>query len=147
EVEGLSGVRVASDDVATGEIGARVRRASLSLHRGEVLGIAGLVGAGRTQLLRAIFGLDAGRGGKVRVGTYVGPASPARRWAQQVGMVSEDRKIEGLALGLSITDNLTLSNLPPLLSPARQAAAAEPWLKRLAVRFRSPHQSVGDLSG
>jgi ribose transport system ATP-binding protein len=140
-------VRVTSDDVTTGEVGARLRRASLSLHTGEVLGIAGLIGAGRTQLLRAIFGLDAVRSGKLRVGIYAGPASPARRWAQRVGMVSEDRKVEGLALDLSIADNLTLSSLPTLLTPARQAAGSQIWLKRLAVRCRSPHQSVGDLSG
>ena len=74
--------------------------ASLTLRRGEVLGIAGLVGAGRTELLRAIFGLDA-RAVRARSAsaTYLGPASPARRWAQGVGMVSEDRKAEGLALG------------------------------------------------
>src|SRR5207249_5185725 len=64
--------------------------ASLVLHRGEVLGIAGLVGAGRTELLRVLFGLDPVRGGAIRLAAYVGPASPARRWAQGMGMVSED---------------------------------------------------------
>ena len=62
-------------------------------------------------------------------------------------MVSEDRKAEGLALGLSIADNLTLSSLPPLTSPSGQARSARAWLDRLSVRFRSPHQPVADLSG
>ena len=78
------------------------------------MGIAGLVGAGRTELLRALFGLDAVSRGQIRVEAYVGPASPAQRWAQGMGMVSEDRKTEGLALSLSIADNMTLSKLDGL---------------------------------
>jgi ribose transport system ATP-binding protein len=120
---------------------------SLALRRGEVLGIAGLMGAGRTELLRAIFGLDPVRSGSVRVASYTGPASPARRWNQGVGMVSEDRKAEGLALSMSVAENLALSHLPAIPSPARLDTAAEPWLGRLNVRLRSPRQPVGDLSG
>jgi len=122
-------------------------RASLTLRRGEVLGIAGLVGAGRTELLRTIFGLGTVRAGTVRVAAYTGPASPGRRWAQGVGMVSEDRKAEGLALALSIADNLTLSSLPPVASPKAQARASRAWADRLSIRCRSPRQPVGDLSG
>lgn len=126
--------------------------ASLTLHRGEILGIAGLVGAGRTELLRTIFGLDSVRSGRVSVGTYVGPASPSRRWAQKVGLVSEDRKNEGLALNLSIANNITLPRLkglgpPGLVTPAQQATASAHWIKQLAVRCTSPHQSVNALSG
>jgi ribose transport system ATP-binding protein len=62
-------------------------------------------------------------------------------------MVSEDRKNEGLALGLSVTDNLTLTRLPALLSPARLDRGAGQWADRLAVKCRSVRQSVGDLSG
>jgi ribose transport system ATP-binding protein len=123
------------------------RSASLSVRRGEVLGIAGLVGAGRTELLRSIFGLDPIRSGRIRLGSLVGPASPARRWAQGAGLVSEDRKGEGLFLGLSIADNLTMSRLPALVLPARQAEAAGRWVERLAVRCRGPAQPVGALSG
>jgi ribose transport system ATP-binding protein len=132
--------------------GGKPAAASLALRRGEVLGIAGLVGAGRTELLRTIFGLDAVKSGQVRVGGYVGPFSPARRWAQGVGMVSEDRKSEGLALALSIADNMTLSRLgglgpAGLVLPGRQYAAARRWVERLAVRCRGPDQPVGALSG
>jgi ribose transport system ATP-binding protein len=130
----------------------RPRDASLQLRRGEVFGIAGLVGAGRTELLRAVFGLDAVRSGEVRVAAYRGPASPAHRWDQGVGMVSEDRKTEGLALGLSIADNVTLSQprgLGPLglIFPGRKDRAVQPWLSKLGVKCRSPRQPVGDLSG
>ena len=126
--------------------------ASLALRRGEVLGIAGLVGAGRTELLRALFGLTAVRRGRIKVGAYVGPASPARRWAQGVGIVSEDRKREGLALGLGIADNLTLSRLADmgplgLVLPSRQDAAADRWIARLGIKCRAPRQAVGALSG
>jgi ribose transport system ATP-binding protein len=131
---------------------SKPRGAGLALRGGEVLGIAGLMGAGRTELLRAIFGLDPIREGQVRVGAYSGPASPSRRWAQGVGMLSEDRKIEGLALNLSIAENLTLSNMTELgpaglVFPARREAAAKKWAEKLAVRCRSVRQPIGDLSG
>ncbi len=123
------------------------RSASLALHQGEILGIAGLVGAGRTELLRAVFGLDAVRSGEISVGAWIGPASAARRWAQKVGLVSEDRKTEGLALGLSIADNVTLPRLRALVAPSAQAAACARWVRELAIRCSSPHQPAGALSG
>jgi ribose transport system ATP-binding protein len=127
-------------------------RASFALRRGEVLGLAGLVGAGRTELLRAVFGLDPVRRGQVRVGVYVGPASPSLRLRQGVGMLSEDRKGEGLATSLSIADNLTLSTLDRLgpfglVRRARQLAVTRRWIERLGVRCQGPEQRVGDLSG
>jgi ribose transport system ATP-binding protein len=139
EVAGLAGRRLP-------------QAASLVLRRGEVLGIAGLVGAGRTELVRAIFGLDPVRAGAVRVAAHGGRASPARRWAQGVGMVSEDRKVEGLALDLSVADNLTLSRLgglglPGFVGAGRQAAAARRWLDPLQIRCRDVAQPVAALSG
>ena len=126
--------------------------ASLVLHRGEVLGIAGLVGAGRTELVRAVFGLDPVRRGTVRVAAETGTAAPARRWAQGVGMVSEDRKAEGLALNLSIADNLTLSRLgglgpAGLVLAGRQAAASQRWIEPLQIKCRDVAQPVAALSG
>ena len=133
--------------------GARLPlRASLDLHRGEVLGIAGLMGSGRTELLRAIFGLDPVWRGEVRVSAAVGPASPARRLAQGLGLASEDRAHEGLALGLDIAQNLTLSKLGAVsrwgwVSPARERALVARWIERLGVRCRGPEQPVNELSG
>jgi ribose transport system ATP-binding protein len=126
--------------------------ASFPLHRGEVFGIAGLLGAGRTRLLRALFGLEPVRGGRVRLAAYTGPHSPARRWRQGMGMLSEDRKGEGLALGLSIADNLTLSRLEglgpgPTVTPSRQDSASRRWIDRLRIRCRGPRQAVAELSG
>jgi ribose transport system ATP-binding protein len=126
--------------------------AGLALRRGEVLGIAGLMGAGRTELLRCIFGLDLVRRGWVRVGLHVGRASPVRRWAQGVGLLSEDRKQEGLALSLTIADNLTLPRLGLVgargwVSPRRQATSAGRWIEALGIRCRGPEQVVAALSG
>ncbi|HUJ73184.1 MAG TPA: sugar ABC transporter ATP-binding protein, partial [Verrucomicrobiae bacterium] len=125
----------------------RPQGVSLTLRRGEVLGISGLIGAGRTELLRALFGLDTVKQGEIRVGAYLGPSSPARRWAQGVGLLSEDRKGEGLALALSVADNLMLSKLPRFVQPSRQCAIAEDWIEQLGVRCRDPRQAVGELSG
>jgi ribose transport system ATP-binding protein len=121
--------------------------ASLTLHRGEVLGIAGLIGAGRTEFLRAIFGLQKIRDGSVRLGMYEGGASPGSRWRQGAGMVSEDRKVEGLAISLSVADNLTMSKLGALVRPAKQARDCAPWIEKFPIKCRSAHQPVGDLSG
>jgi ribose transport system ATP-binding protein len=124
----------------------------LTLHRGEVVGIAGLLGAGRTWLLRSVFGLEPVRQGRVRVKSIEGFHSPARRWQQGVGFLSEDRKDEGLALGLSVADNVTLSRLAglgpgPLVWPESQEAAAARVIDRLAIRCRGPRQPVRELSG
>lgn len=126
--------------------------ATFELHRGEILGIAGLLGAGRTRLLRAIFGLEPVKSGRVTLGVYSGPAAPHDRWRQGMGMLSEDRAGEGLALGLSVADNLTgsrLDDLGPgfLVLPSRQEAAAARWIDRLAIRCADPRQTVAQLSG
>jgi ribose transport system ATP-binding protein len=126
--------------------------ATLTLHRGEIVGIAGLLGAGRTRLLRTIFGLEPVRSGRIRVGVYSGPASPAARWAQGAGMLSENRAAEGLATSLSIADNVTLSRLTDLgpgflVLPSRQSSAARRWIERFGIRSAGPRQAVGELSG
>jgi ribose transport system ATP-binding protein len=126
--------------------------ATLELRRGEILGIAGLLGAGRTRLLRTVFGLEPVRAGRIRVAAFTGPASPAERWAQGAGMLSEDRAGEGLAPRLSVADNLTLTRLVDLgpgftVLPARQAGAASRWIGRLGIRTAGPWQAVGELSG
>ena len=126
--------------------------ATFTLHRGEILGVAGLIGAGRTRLLRTLFGLEPVRSGRVRVAAYTGPASPSRRWAQGMGFLSEDRKTEGLALQLDVADNLTMSRLGglgpgPFVMPSRQHAAAASWIARLGIRCESPRQPIVSLSG
>jgi ribose transport system ATP-binding protein len=126
--------------------------ASLTLRKGEVLGIAGLLGAGRSELLRAIFGLDEVKRGRLRVKAVSGAASPAKRLDQGVGLLSEDRKGEGLAESMTLGDNITLSKLGSLgsfgfVSPARRAAIARSFIERLGIRARGPEQLARDLSG
>ena len=108
--------------------------AELVVRRGEIVGIAGLVGAGRTELLRAIFGLDASRA-NVRV------------VARGVAMVSEDRKAEGLATALSVAENVTMTRSSGwLVTRASDARMTAPWIEKLAIRAR-PAQRVSELSG
>jgi ribose transport system ATP-binding protein len=126
--------------------------ATFTLHRGEVFGIAGLLGAGRTRLLRTLFGLEPVRNGTVRLGIYAGSFPPHERWKQGMGMLSEDRTGEGLAMGLSIADNMTLTRLRDVGSgvfvvPAKQAATARRWIDSLGIRTSGPHQIVAQLSG
>jgi ribose transport system ATP-binding protein len=126
--------------------------ASFSLHRGEILGIAGLLGAGRTRLLRSIFGLERVKSGRVKVGAWIGRGSPTLQLAHGVGMLSEDRKGEGLATSLAISDNLTMSRLKGLgpgflVLPSRQDGVAQTWVDRLSIKCREPRQMVGELSG
>ncbi len=133
--------------------GARMPQdASLALRRGEVVGLAGLIGAGRTELLRCVFGLDRVRAGELRVAAVAGPRSPAQRWMSGVGFLSESRAIEGLALNRSIAENVTIARAPTfgplgLISTARESRAARPWIERLAIRCADPHQPVRALSG
>jgi ribose transport system ATP-binding protein len=129
--------------------------ASFSLHRGEIVGIAGLVGSGRTRLLRTLFGLEAVRRGRIRIGLFSGgPQSegPRARWRAGMGLLSEDRKSEGLALGLSIADNLTLTRLDPfgpgaIVLPARQRHTSAAWISRMDIKCAGPSQPAGELSG
>lgn len=122
-------------------------RASITLRRGEVVGIAGLNGSGRSELLRSIFGLDPVKSGQIKVGVVEGPNSPARRWDQGVGMLSEDRKLEGLALTMSIADNLLLTKLPKVIAGQKHLNEGSIWVERMGVKCQGPQQAVGELSG
>jgi ribose transport system ATP-binding protein len=128
------------------------RDVSLDVRRGEILGIAGLVGAGRTELLRCLFALDPVRSGQVRVAGVAGVATPQARIRSGLGFVSEDRKGEGLAQSRSIADNVTYSRLGPYsrwgcLSLGRRRTATAKWMNRLSIKARSPEQEVQSLSG
>ena len=134
----------------------RLRRASLDLRAGEIFGLAGLIGAGRTDLLRAVFGLAKLDAGEVCVVPAAGPrpvaATPRRRWREGVGFLSENRKEEGLMLNQSIADNLTLTKLPAFgrggwISARRQRAAANRWIGALQIRCRDSDQKLSELSG
>jgi ribose transport system ATP-binding protein len=131
----------------------RLSAASIQVREGEIFGLAGLIGAGRTDLLRAIFGLDeADSGGVAIFGRPAGRATPRRRWGQGLGFLSENRKEEGLMLNMAIQDNMTLTKLGTFgrlgwISSRRQSAAAARWAGELALKCRDGAQDVGELSG
>ncbi len=140
-------------DLADLRVRPTAKPASLVLRRGEIVGIAGLVGAGRTTLLRAVFGLKPIASGRVRVRAFEGGyATPHRRITQGVGFLSEDRKAEGLALGRSIEDNMTFSALARharwgwLRLGERRAEVAR-WIARLRINATGPAQAAAGLSG
>lgn len=131
-------------------------RVSLEIRRGEILGLAGLVGAGRTEFLRVLFGLDPIRNGSVRLAStglsLERSADPRSRWKAGLGMVSEDRKEEGLAVDLSIAENMTLTRLGPyslygFFSPGKRRAASHEVADRLNILCRSVDSPVASLSG
>ncbi len=126
---------------------------SLEVRRGEIVGLAGLIGAGRTETLRTIFGLDAAEAGTVAIaGRAAGRATPWRMIARGLGLLSEDRQGEGLALTRSLTDNITLSRFGPyrtrgFLSLKKRTAAAARWMDELKIKAQGPRQAVAGLSG
>lgn len=127
--------------------------ADLSLRRGEILGIAGLVGSGRTELLRAIFGLEPIVSGRLIVKSLpIKGGSPASRIRRGLGFLSENRKEEGLALARSIEDNITYSCLRRYscsgwLNLNRRRRDVNALLQGVNIKCEGPAQRVANLSG
>ncbi len=132
-----------------------LQQASFELRRGEILGVAGLMGAGRTQLVRAIFGLDPVQSGTILLKGKALSArggAPALRLFQGLGYLSEDRKGEGLGVTLSVADNVTLTRFSSCsrlgwVNLSRQRQQAETLVTALGIKARSVAQSVKTLSG
>jgi ribose transport system ATP-binding protein len=126
---------------------------SFSLHKGEVLGIAGLLGAGRTELARAIFGLDKLESGTIRIkGKVRHIGSPRAAINAGVGFLTEDRKAQGLVLPLSVKDNLCLPSVDKFtrlgfVDSRRERLAASSYVKELRIRTPGLDQKVVYLSG
>ncbi len=130
-----------------------LRDISFTLHRGEVLGIAGLMGAGRTEVVRAVFGADPRSSGRVFLGgKEVLIRSPADAIAAGLALLTEDRKRDGLALGLSVRANITLASLSRVVSAgflnlAQERRIAQDLIQRVDIRTSSTEQLVRNLSG
>lgn len=126
---------------------------SLSIHSGEILGVAGLMGSGRTELARAIFGADPVDSGTVRVCGRVIPGNdPAASIAAGLGFLTEDRKQQSLVLQLPVAENITLTCLDDfsrfgVLDRAAESAVAAALIGKLSIRVASLDQDAGDLSG
>lgn len=149
------------DDAATEAVlraehlgrGARLRDVSVEVRPGEIVGLAGLLGSGRSETARALFGAEPSERGAVWVGgERLHPRSPDDAIRARIGYVSEDRKADGIIPELSIRENLTLAALPSLtrfgiVSRARQQAVVERFMRRLGIRATSADQRIRELSG
>jgi ribose transport system ATP-binding protein len=132
-----------------------LKSASFELRRGEILGIAGLMGSGRTPLLRTIFGLEHAQSGTIEVNEKNLPSrrsTPAMRLVEGLGYLSEDRKGEGLTLNQSLADNVTATRFDSCsrwgwLDLSAQRKQAEKLVNALKIRTRGVQQEVGSLSG
>jgi len=127
---------------------------SLELRRGEILGLAGLVGAGRSELVKALFGaIKAGGGTRVEIeGRPVASDSPHEAIAAGIGLVTEDRKKDGFIATMDIKQNITLASLSLIatrgrIDRARERAVAEDFINRLSIRAPGPDASIISLSG
>ncbi|MFH8574827.1 sugar ABC transporter ATP-binding protein [Streptomyces zaomyceticus] len=126
---------------------------SLELHPGEVLGLGGLLGSGRSETAKALAGALALDSGQVRVdGAPLGRFSSAGAIRAGISLLPEDRKAEGIVPGLSVRENIVLAALPRLsrlgiVSRARQDRVVDVFMKRLRIKASSPEQKVGELSG
>ena len=133
--------------------GLRVRDVSLSIGKGEIAGLAGLLGSGRTETARLIYGDDRRDAGSLSMdGVPKDYAEPAEAIRDGIGLVSEDRKIEGIVPEMSVRENLTLALLPRLLKSgivdrARQDQIVEHYIRALGVKCASPEQKIRELSG
>ena len=126
---------------------------ALTVHAGEIVGLAGLLGSGRTRVARAIFGLDRRDGGEIIVkGRQRAISSPRQAIQAGLGFVTEDRKGEGLVLGLSVRANLSLPVLPALsrlgvVQRAEERELSDRYVRELRIKTPSLEQAVLHLSG
>jgi len=143
-------VRLAVENAGAG---VRVRDVSLEVREGEISGLAGLLGSGRTETARLIFGADKMQHGTLRMdGRELAYREPTDAIADGIGLVSEDRKIDGIVPDMSIRENMTLALLPKLkkagvVDRARQDEIVTRYIRVLGIKCASPDQPIKELSG
>ena len=133
-----------------------VHNCSFDLRKGEILGLGGLMGSGRTELVRAVFGADHRRAGTVRIhGVDIGHGHPANAMTAGLALLPEDRKTQGNIMDFSVRHNITLASLDrhraspraPVPSPRSEKQAADARIDRLSIATPSDRQLVRLLSG
>jgi ribose transport system ATP-binding protein len=129
----------------------RLHRLDLIVHRGEIVGLAGLLGSGRTEAARAVFGLDRLKAGSVSFKGQA-PSDPASAIAAGIGYLTEDRKAEGIVPEMSVRENVTLAVLPKLsrggrIERGRERALVEAFIKSLGIKTANMDQPIRELSG
>ncbi|HEX5849787.1 MAG TPA: sugar ABC transporter ATP-binding protein, partial [Rubrobacter sp.] len=131
----------------------RLREVSFDVHPGEVVGLAGLLGAGRTETAKAIFGAEPIDSGSVRVeGQDIKRGSPGAAIKAGIAFLPEDRKLEGIIPDLSVRENIVAAALPRLaraglVSEKAQDELVDEFIKSLGIKASSPNQPVRELSG
>jgi len=131
----------------------RLRRLDLAVRRGEIVGLAGLLGSGRTEAARAVFGVDPLKAGTIRIKAEAGaPRSPAAAIRAGIGFLSEDRKAEGIVPELSVRENISLAILRRLsrgwrIDVKRERELAARLIERLGVKVADMNQPIRELSG
>ncbi len=134
-------------------VNERLKEISFELYRGEILGIAGLMGSGRTRLAKTLFGAETISSGKIWIeGREVSLKSPRDAINAGIGLVTEDRKSEGLVLDLSVKQNISLPNIKKFIKAGvlnfnKENAVADEYITRLKIKTPSRNQSVVYLSG
>ncbi|MDN7182874.1 sugar ABC transporter ATP-binding protein [Caballeronia sp. SEWSISQ10-4 2] len=131
---------------------ARIRNIGFTLHRGEILGVAGLVGSGRTEIMEMIFGMRPCTGSIVVEGKQVRIRNPHDAIEQGIGFVTEDRKAQGLVLGMSVRENFSLTHLKryspfQFLQRAKEEASCKQFVRSLGIKTPGTEQKVVNLSG
>jgi rhamnose transport system ATP-binding protein len=130
-----------------------IRDVTLTVRRGEILGLAGLVGSGRTQLAETLFGLTPADGGEILLdGRAVRIESPAAAIAMRIGYLPEDRRQHGVVLEMAVAANASLANLPAvsrhgLIDDAAERALARTYVERFRIKTPSLYAETGSLSG
>ncbi len=133
--------------------GRKLQGVSVAVARGEIVGMAGLLGSGRTETARAIFGLDKLDDGEVRLGgEKLALRAPRDAIEAGLALLPEDRKGEGIVPDMSVAENMTLAALPALtqlgiVSQAKQREIVEKFMKRLSIKAYGPEQKIRELSG
>jgi inositol transport system ATP-binding protein len=126
---------------------------SFSVRAGEIVALAGLIGAGRTEIVRAIAGADQRSGGEVRIDGHPMPGGIGTAIAAGIAFITEDRKVQGLVLGMTVRENVTLAHLADfvdrdlLVDIARERSATRRMIDELHIRTPSTEQLVRNLSG
>lgn len=138
---------------ASGLTAAGYRDVDLTVRAGEVVGLAGVVGSGREDLCRTLFGAEPYRSGDVVLdGKPLPLGSPAAAVAAGMGYIPSERRIEGAAMGLSVADNILLADpgpatRGPVLVPSKVTAVAKEWIERLKIKTPGPRTDIAKLSG
>ena len=133
--------------------GRRLKDVSFTAGKGEILGMAGLLGSGRTDVARAIFGADKIEKGRIKFdGREINPRKPTDAINAGIAFLSEDRKAEGIIPELSVRENLTLAALPSLtsagvVSRVKQNEIVDKFMRRLGIKAHNADQKIRELSG